>query len=188
MSSGSNSISHVEPWELSNRDNISIQFQPLSLDEATSTTTRNDENMYFSRSSCRPILYRGNCLSLCNNARRPFHTTTGCGTSSVQGESDTTLPQSDIPGASGLAAMRNLVSMVSAAFHGRIHRRMAEMSQQYGPIYRDKFGPTQVVVLSDPDDVRDLMRQEPPYPKRMEVDAWVWYKEHRKQEKGVFFA
>ncbi len=139
--------------------------------------------MYCSRSS---ILQRTNCLSLCKTAR-PLYKTSGCRTSS-QEESDVARPQGDIPGASGLAAVRNMVSMISAAFHGRIHRRMAEMSQQYGPIYRDKFGPAHMVVLSDPDDVRDLMRQEPPYPRRMEVDAWVWYIEDRHLEKGVLFA
>lgn len=50
-----------------------------------------------------------------------------------------------------------------------------------GDIYREKFGPLNIVMLFRPDDVETVFRNEGPYPSRGEIDSLKAYRNSRKK-------
>lgn len=50
-----------------------------------------------------------------------------------------------------------------------------------GDIYREKFGPLNIVMLFRPEDVEAIFRNEGPYPSRGEIDSLKAYRNSRKK-------
>ncbi len=97
-------------------------------------------------------------------------------------------PMSDIPGAKGLPLVGTLFGAYSAIKTNTTHRYIADRQRQYGPIVREKNGPIESVIISDPEDIKSLFQHDAKYPERMDIAPWVWYKEKNNLKKGVFFA
>ena len=95
-------------------------------------------------------------------------------------------PYSEIPGPKGLPFVGTLFDYVRDKGHTKIHEIQQDRVQQYGEIYREKIVDYDTVIISNPDDVEYLFRNEGKYPQREpSFPLWMKYKEDRKQANGV---
>ena len=62
----------------------------------------------------------------------------------------------------------------------------AESVKKYGKIFRAQIPGVNIVVISDPADVAELLRSEPKYPQRLKFPILDYYREKRK--KNPFFS
>ena len=97
----------------------------------------------------------------------------------------------EIPGPKGWPLIGTLLDYTKDLGGGvRSYQRMHEMQQQrvqqYGPIYREKIFTRQTVIISNPDDVEYLFRNEGKWPQREPpFPLWEKYKQDRDRVSGV---
>lgn len=90
-----------------------------------------------------------------------------------------TKPFSEMPGPRGLPFVGNLFSLPSQVKDDELLLRTSRMFEKYGPIYKVKFGPFQMVNLSEVNAVEKVHRMEGKYPRRLTVGSWkAWRAEH----------
>nr|XP_019934261.1 PREDICTED: cholesterol side-chain cleavage enzyme, mitochondrial [Paralichthys olivaceus] len=93
-------------------------------------------------------------------------------------------PFGEIPGLwkNGVA---NLYNFWKQDGFRNIHRIMVHNFNKFGPIYREKIGYYESVNIINPEDAAILFKAEGHYPKRLKVEAWTAYRDHRNRKYGV---
>ncbi|XP_070562960.1 1,25-dihydroxyvitamin D(3) 24-hydroxylase, mitochondrial-like [Ptychodera flava] len=129
------------------------------------------------------IVTRQNCrLKLLSIAR--FRSTTA---SQTNDDSSCVKPFHDIPGPKS-SIVSLATSYIAAVATGELYkpwRTLTKLRQDYGPIWRQKFGSSEVVFLGDPTYFEIVLRSEGKYPKRTGFKPWLAHREQRKLGRGV---
>lgn len=63
----------------------------------------------------------------------------------------------------------------------KLHLAALENRKRFGKIYREKFGSLNLVMISNPEDVETILRNEGPFPSRGETESLKTYRNSRKQ-------
>ena len=79
-------------------------------------------------------------------------------------------PFSDIPD-SNPNKIRGLITTIRRRKDA--HIVMKERHDVYGPIFRNKMGPFNMLFISDPDAIENFFRQEEKFPERIEFGPWL---------------
>ncbi|KAF8787483.1 cytochrome P450 315a1, mitochondrial-like [Argiope bruennichi] len=97
------------------------------------------------------------------------------------------LPYSAIPSSKGLPIVGTLPEFLMRGGARKLHEYFHMRHQQHGPIFREKIGSLDVVVISDEDHINRVYSAEGRHPIHMVPEAWVKYNEKRGIERGLFF-
>ncbi|XP_014679516.1 PREDICTED: cytochrome P450 27C1-like isoform X2 [Priapulus caudatus] len=78
-------------------------------------------------------------------------------------------------------------------FHGlayakKTYKLTEDWYQDLGPIFQIKIMNLDMVVIRDPDDIKQHFRMEAKYPQRLEFKSWLHYREVHDEELGVLLA
>ena len=93
----------------------------------------------------------------------------------------------EIPGPKGLPFIGTTLDYYRNGGVSRFHEIDVQRKETYGPIYREKLGGIDSVVIFDPEDVERVFRYEGKYPRRESaLPIWKKYKEEKQQKEGVF--
>ncbi len=92
-------------------------------------------------------------------------------------------PFSDMPGPKGLPLVGTLFHTLRNAT--RMHKMVRDRHREFGPIYREKLGPMDIVFLTDVDGVEQFLRQDGKYPNRLQVEHWIQYRDKKGINKGL---
>ena len=92
-----------------------------------------------------------------------------------------------MPGPKKVPLLGNLYQMQKAGGMHKFNHALELFQKQYGKIFRLKLGPERMVIISDPDLIEEVYRQEGKYPRR-EKSFPAWDKYHKKHNlpEGVF--
>ncbi|XP_020012289.2 cytochrome P450 11B2, mitochondrial [Castor canadensis] len=86
------------------------------------------------------------------------------------------------PGNKWLRVLRIWKEQGQESLHLDMHRTFQEL----GPIFRYDVGRTQIVSVMLPEDAEKMYQMDGLYPRRMYLEPWLVYREHREQKRGVF--
>lgn len=78
--------------------------------------------------------------------------------------------------------------IIGLGYQKKTYKLIQQWWQDLGPIFSFKFFNINMLVLCDPDDIKQLLRSEPKYPERIEFQSWIHYREIRNEELGVLLA
>uniref|UniRef100_A0A673WS18 Cytochrome P450 family 27 subfamily A member 2 n=1 Tax=Salmo trutta TaxID=8032 RepID=A0A673WS18_SALTR len=70
-------------------------------------------------------------------------------------------------------------------YSDKSHAMQVEHKKLYGPIWRSRFGPFDVVNVASPELISQVIRQEGRYPVRTELPHWKEYRDMREQAYGL---
>ncbi|XP_063086497.1 cytochrome P450 11B1, mitochondrial isoform X1 [Cavia porcellus] len=107
------------------------------------------------------------------------------GTRAVTASKASVLPFEVIPQHQGNKRQR-VLQFWKEQNHDDLHLEMHQTFQELGPIFRCDVGSTRIVAVMLPEDCARLHQAESPYPHRMHLEPWMAYREHRRQNLGVF--
>ena len=63
---------------------------------------------------------------------------------------------------------------------------MQQRSEEFGPVYKEKIGPTiEMVVVSDPEEYAKVMRVDGKFPHRIELEPMVEYRNRKGMSLGT---
>ncbi|XP_078598372.1 putative cytochrome P450 49a1 [Branchiostoma floridae x Branchiostoma japonicum] len=97
-------------------------------------------------------------------------------------------PFEEIPGPKGLPLIGTGLDYAPfGRFPLKTHLRESfrERTKAYGSIYREKLGPLDLVVISDPKEIEKVFRNEGRYPERVQLESVRTYREIKKLPIGV---
>ncbi|XP_035690421.1 probable cytochrome P450 49a1 [Branchiostoma floridae] len=97
-------------------------------------------------------------------------------------------PFEKIPGPKGLPLIGTGLDYAPfGRFPLKTHLRESfrERTKAYGSIYREKLGPLDLVVISDPKEIEKVFRNEGRYPERVQLESVRTYREIKKLPIGV---
>ncbi|XP_071079850.1 1,25-dihydroxyvitamin D(3) 24-hydroxylase, mitochondrial-like [Haliotis cracherodii] len=95
-------------------------------------------------------------------------------------------PFNDIPFKKGYPVINNMLEFAGKV--GKMHELIWSRHQQHGPIFREKLGVLDSVMITDVEAIGDFLRQEGKYPKRTEVPVWTQYRKQAGEAEGIFMA
>ncbi|KAK2095148.1 hypothetical protein P7K49_026564 [Saguinus oedipus] len=67
-----------------------------------------------------------------------------------------------------------------------LHLELHQTFQELGPIFRSESGGPRTVWVMLPEDVERLQQVDSLHPRRMSLEPWVAYRQHRGHKCGVF--
>ncbi|XP_035690058.1 probable cytochrome P450 49a1 [Branchiostoma floridae] len=97
-------------------------------------------------------------------------------------------PFEEIPGPKGLPLIGTALDYTPFGrfpIKTNLRDSYRERTKTYGSIYREKIGPRELVVISDPKDIQKVYRNEGRYPERPQVDSIKTYREMKKLPAGI---
>ncbi|XP_046575723.1 1,25-dihydroxyvitamin D(3) 24-hydroxylase, mitochondrial-like [Haliotis rubra] len=95
-------------------------------------------------------------------------------------------PFNDIPFKKGYPVINNMLEF--AGKYGKMHELIWSRHQQLGPIFREKLGVLDSVMITDVEAIGDFLRQEGKYPMRTKVPVWSQYRKQAGEAEGIFIA
>ncbi|XP_067682519.1 1,25-dihydroxyvitamin D(3) 24-hydroxylase, mitochondrial-like [Haliotis asinina] len=95
-------------------------------------------------------------------------------------------PFNDIPFKKGYPVINNMLEF--AGKYGKMHELIWSRHQQLGPIFREKLGVLDSVMITDVEAIGDFLRQEGKYPMRTKVPVWSQYRKQAGEAEGIFMA
>ncbi|KAM6171847.1 LOW QUALITY PROTEIN: cytochrome P450 11B1, mitochondrial-like [Erethizon dorsatum] len=113
------------------------------------------------------------------------HGARALGTRVVRAPKAAVLPFEAIPQCPGNKWLR-VLQMWKEQNHDDLHLEMHQTFQELGPIFRYDVGSTRTVAVMLPEDAEQLYKADSLYPRRMHLEPWLAYREHRGQTPGVF--
>ncbi|XP_013767732.1 cytochrome P450 27C1 [Pundamilia nyererei] len=134
---------------------------------------------------CLPALCSGTALRVAPVLRpAPFASIPGRRNLNVQTATEAVRLKSidDLPGPSRSTSMYWLLVK---GYAEKMHLLQGLQKRQYGPIWRSKFGPFDIVNVATPDLIGQVIQQEGRYPVRVEMPHWKEYRELRGQAYGL---
>ncbi|XP_033113123.1 cytochrome P450 27C1-like [Anneissia japonica] len=84
----------------------------------------------------------------------------------------------------GLPGIGNLPDILRHGF-GAMHLNQIKMCRKYGMLFRVQVGPSETLQISDPDLVKEMMRQEDWNPVRVDIAPWKAYRDLRGVDYGL---
>lgn len=99
-------------------------------------------------------------------------------------------PMDQIPGPKGLPVVGTLFELARNDGWGfkNLFTVTERRRKQYGPIYKEKIGNFNIIVVSDADDAEKVLRAEGTYPDRSPIVPLVEYRKKRNLSMGVLFS
>ncbi|KAM4595974.1 sterol 26-hydroxylase, mitochondrial [Polymixia lowei] len=91
----------------------------------------------------------------------------------------------DLPGPT---AATTVYWLFVKGYADKSHAMQIEHKRLYGPIWRSKFGPIDLVNVASPELIAQVIRQEGRYPVRVELPHWKEYRDLRGQAYGLHVA
>ena len=131
---------------------------------------------------------------LCRTTSLPFlltrNSTTASNTVLDDSEMAQAKPMHQIPGPKGLPFIGTLLQYARNDGWGfkNFFSITEKRRQQYGPIYKEKIGTLNILVVSKAEDVEKVLRAEGKYPDRSPVPPLVEYRKKRNLPLGVAFS
>lgn len=92
-------------------------------------------------------------------------------------------PFSEIPSPKGLPLLGTLLQLPSDSTKQRPF--LVERCKQFFPIYREKAGVIDMVMVFDMQEIEKLFRNEAKYPRRFSMDYWVNYRKVAGKADGI---
>lgn len=93
----------------------------------------------------------------------------------------------DVPVVKGLPVFGTLFSLLAAGGSRKLHEYIDKRHQQYGSVFREKFGSVDAIWISNPSDIKLIFQQEGKYPQHYLPEAWLLYNETYGQQRGLYF-
>ena len=91
-----------------------------------------------------------------------------------------------IPGSRGVPFLGTLPeACLEGALSGSLHKYIHMRYQQFGPIFRENLGGIRAVFVHDPDDIRELLKNEGKYPERIEFIPWKLHRQLANRSLGL---
>ncbi|XP_070562923.1 sterol 26-hydroxylase, mitochondrial-like isoform X1 [Ptychodera flava] len=87
-----------------------------------------------------------------------------------------------------MGTFKNVLFMVDAIFRGTMQKpwpMLTKLRQDFGPIWKQRFGKFVMVSLADPQLFETVLRNEGKYPRRVPFEPWIAHREERKLGLGV---
>ncbi|KFM70608.1 Cytochrome P450 315a1, mitochondrial, partial [Stegodyphus mimosarum] len=100
---------------------------------------------------------------------------------------DSLKPFEAIPAPKGLPLVGTLFDLIRKGGSQKIHEYCDMRHRELGPIFREKLGTVDAVVLSDKDYIQRVYYSEGRYPVHMVPEAWLIYNELKGIKRGLFF-
>ncbi|XP_078598371.1 putative cytochrome P450 49a1 [Branchiostoma floridae x Branchiostoma japonicum] len=97
-------------------------------------------------------------------------------------------PFEEIPGPKGLPVIGTALDYAPfGRFPIKTNMRDSyrERTKTYGRIYRERIGPRELVVISDPKEIEKVYRNEGRYPERLDIESIKTYRELKKWPAGI---
>lgn len=140
---------------------------------------------------CRRVALTGSCTSSSLFIQNATRATSLLGTRAVSTSficnSDDMKGLSVMPGPTKVPLLGNLFQMQKAGGLHKFNHALQLFQKQYGKIFQLKLGPERMVVISDPDLIEEVYRQEGKYPRREKsFPAWSRYHKKHNLPEGVF--
>ncbi|GFV51451.1 cytochrome P450 315a1, mitochondrial [Trichonephila clavipes] len=132
--------------------------------------------------ACMPARYRSSAAA-----------TVGCpfqqaGTHQVAGPVyEDALPFSEVPTPKGLPILGTAIELIRSGGAAKIHEYCHKRHQELGPIFREKMGALDVVVVSNEDYITRVYRSEGKNPMHLVPEPWLIYNEKKGIKRGLFF-
>lgn len=101
-------------------------------------------------------------------------------------EDEAVKPFEEIPTPKGLPIVGSMFDYIKDPT--KAYRVLIRHIQQYGSLYKEKFGPNlpEFVIVSDPKEVEKVFRSDPKWPKRYPIQIWTDIRKERNIPCGVF--
>ncbi|PVD23391.1 hypothetical protein C0Q70_16660 [Pomacea canaliculata] len=92
-----------------------------------------------------------------------------------------------VPGPTGFPVIGTLLDYFKkdGLKFSKMFEAYRQRSLQFGPIFKEKIGPIETVVVSDPDEYAKVIRSEGRHPVRRQMEPMVFYREQRDLEPGL---
>ncbi|GFS58899.1 cytochrome P450 315a1, mitochondrial [Trichonephila inaurata madagascariensis] len=100
---------------------------------------------------------------------------------------ENTLPFSEVPTPKGLPILGTAIELIRSGGAAKIHEYCHKRHQELGPIFREKMGALDVVVVSNEDYITRVYRSEGKNPMHLVPEPWLIYNEKKGIKRGLFF-
>ncbi|GFS55686.1 cytochrome P450 315a1, mitochondrial [Nephila pilipes] len=97
------------------------------------------------------------------------------------------LPFSAVPTPKGLPILGTALELIRSGGAAKIHEYCHKRHQELGPIFREKMGTLDVVVVSNEDYISRVYKAEGKNPMHLVPEPWVLYNEKKGIKRGLFF-
>lgn len=96
-------------------------------------------------------------------------------------------PYDAIPNKKGWFILGTLFEILKCGGAAKLHEYCDMRHKQLGPIFREKLGAVEAVVLADKDYTSTVYSSEGRYPVHLVPEPWVMYNKKKGIKRGLFF-
>lgn len=97
------------------------------------------------------------------------------------------LPYECIPCEKGLPLIGTALDLIRSGGSAKIHEYCDKRHRQFGPIFKEKLGAMDVVVVSSEAFIRKVYNAEGKFPVHLVPEAWEIYNKKKGITRGLFF-
>ncbi|KAI1899125.1 hypothetical protein AGOR_G00058320 [Albula goreensis] len=138
----------------------------------------------FATSALKPGVRQLRCWTtqLCSTSLRFWSESSG---SNLQTAATSTVKLGTIDDLPGPSLATTVYWLFVKGYADKSHEMQVEHRRLYGPIWRSRFGPFDVVNVATPELIEQVIRQEGRYPVRTDLPHWKEYRDMRGQAYGI---